>query len=89
MNSGAFGSNSGGDGFTAQQPVQGRPPSGDTTTVAFTPTPAANSSYRVVPLDLIDISVFNVPDVSKSVQVPGSGTINLPLLGEMAAAGKT
>jgi polysaccharide export outer membrane protein len=33
--------------------------------------------------------VFNVPDLSRSVQVSGSGTINLPLLGELPAAGKT
>jgi polysaccharide export outer membrane protein len=40
-------------------------------------------------LDVLDISVFKVPDLSKSVQVSDSGTINLPLLGEVQASGKT
>jgi polysaccharide biosynthesis/export protein len=47
------------------------------------------SSYKIGPLDVLDISVFKVPELSKSVQVAGSGTINLPLVGEIPAAGKT
>jgi polysaccharide export outer membrane protein len=87
VNNGAVGSNSFGDGFAAQQPGQGPAPRSGPTPVAF--ASPGSSSYRVGPLDLLDISVFNVPELSKSVQVSGSGTINLPLLGEMAAAGKT
>jgi polysaccharide biosynthesis/export protein len=89
VNSGAVGSNSIGEGLAVQQSGQGRAPTGAATPVAFASTPGASSSYRVGPLDLLDISVFNVPELSKSVQVSGSGTINLPLLGEMTAAGKT
>ena len=48
-----------------------------------------NASYRVGPLDVLDISVFKVPDLSKSVQVSDRGTINLPLLGQVKAQGKT
>ena len=40
-------------------------------------------------MDVLDISVFNVPDLSKTVQVAETGTINLPLVGEIPAAGKT
>jgi polysaccharide export outer membrane protein len=50
---------------------------------------ANSASYRIGPLDVLDISVFNVPELSKSVQVSGTGSINLPLLGELPAAGKT
>ena len=33
--------------------------------------------------------MFNVPDLSKTVQVAETGTVNLPLVGEVPAAGKT
>lgn len=48
-----------------------------------------NSAYKVGPLDVLEISVFKVPELSKSVQVADTGTINMPLLGEVRAAGKT
>ncbi len=50
---------------------------------------AGNSGYLVGPLDILEISVFKVPELSKSVQVADTGTINLPLLGEVQASGKT
>ena len=40
-------------------------------------------------MDILDISVFRVPELTKSVQVSASGAVNLPLVGEMQAAGKT
>lgn len=46
-------------------------------------------AYKVGPLDVLDISVFQVPELSTSVQVAETGTINFPLLGEILAAGKT
>ena len=49
----------------------------------------ANSAYEIGPLDVLDISVFQVPDLTKSVQVSDTGTINLPLVGEIAVAGRT
>jgi polysaccharide export outer membrane protein len=45
--------------------------------------------YRVGPRDIIDISVFDVPELSATVIVSDNGTIQLPLLGETPAAGKT
>ena len=55
---------------------------------AFASTPA-NDAYRIGPLDVLDISVFQVPDLTKTVQVEQTGTVNLPLVGEVPAAGKT
>jgi len=46
-------------------------------------------AYRIGPLDILDISVYQVPDLSKTVQVGDNGTIALPLVGETPAAGKT
>src|SRR5262249_12235640 len=46
-------------------------------------------SYKIGPMDVLDISVFQVPDLTKSVQVSDTGTINLPLVGEVPVAGKT
>jgi polysaccharide export outer membrane protein len=37
----------------------------------------------------VDITVFNVPELSKTVQIAQTGTVNLPLVGEIPAAGKT
>jgi polysaccharide export outer membrane protein len=47
------------------------------------------SGYAVGPLDVLEISVFKVPELSKSIQVAPTGTINLPLVGEIPAAGRT
>lgn len=46
--------------------------------------------YRIGPFDTIDINVFQDTDLSvKSVQVDAAGRINLALVGEVTAAGKT
>jgi polysaccharide export outer membrane protein len=45
--------------------------------------------YHISASDVLDISVFQVPDLSKTVQVSASGQINLPLIGTVAASGKT
>jgi polysaccharide export outer membrane protein len=50
---------------------------------------AAEAEYRVGPSDVLDVSVFQVPDLSKTVQVSASGEIALPLIGTVAAGGKT
>jgi polysaccharide export outer membrane protein len=46
-------------------------------------------AYKIGPLDVLDISVFQVPELTKSVQVSDTGAINLPLVGEVSVAGKT
>ncbi len=38
---------------------------------------------------MLDVSVFKVPDLSKTVQVGDDGQISYPLIGEVPAAGKT
>jgi polysaccharide export outer membrane protein len=50
---------------------------------------AAQVEYRIGPLDLIEVSVFQVPDLSKTVKVSSSGEIALPLIGNVQAGGKT
>ena len=58
--------------------------------VADAPSSAATAGgYRIGPADVLDISVFNVPELSKTVQVADTGTVNFPLVGEVPAAGKT
>jgi polysaccharide biosynthesis/export protein len=48
-----------------------------------------NDDYRIAPLDLIEISVFGVQDLNRSVQVSSSGMISLPLIKTVKAAGLT
>jgi len=48
-----------------------------------------NSAYKIGPQDVLEVSVFKVPELSRSIQVADAGTINLPLVGEVQAAGKT
>jgi polysaccharide biosynthesis/export protein len=48
-----------------------------------------SSAYKIGPLDVIEVSVFKVPDLSRTVQVADSGTVNLPLVGEIPAVGRT
>lgn len=58
------------------------------------PLPAALSQvvpeYRIAPLDKIDITVFQVKDLTvEDVQVDSSGRILLPLIGTVMASGRT
>ena len=48
-----------------------------------------NGGYRIGPQDVLDVSVYQAPDLAKTVQVAESGTINLPLVGDVQAAGVT
>lgn len=48
-----------------------------------------NRAYRIGPLDMLDVSIFKVPDLSKTVQVGDDGNIVYPLIGEIRAAGRT
>lgn len=54
--------------------------------------PVANSTaedYRIGPQDLLEISVFEAPELNRAVRVSASGEISLPLLGVVQAAGLT
>jgi polysaccharide export outer membrane protein len=48
-----------------------------------------SNAYKIGPLDVLDVTVFNVPDMAKTVQVSDEGTISYPLVGDVQAAGKT
>jgi polysaccharide export outer membrane protein len=47
------------------------------------------SEYRVGPQDLIEITVFQIPDLSRTVRVNSGGQISLPLIGSIQAGGLT
>ena len=48
-----------------------------------------STTYQIGVQDVLEIVVFKVPELTRNVQVSNSGTINLPLIGEMQAAGLT
>jgi len=58
-----------------------------TNTPANVPTSARD--YRIGPDDLVEIAVFEAPDLGTTGRVSASGTISLPLIGAVEAAGKT
>lgn len=48
------------------------------------------ADYRIGPLDTLDVTVFQEPDLSvKAIQVDASGNFALPLVGTVEAGGKT
>lgn len=58
------------------------------------PTPAdlladTLDDYRIGQSDLIEISVFQVPELNKTVRVGARGTLTLPLIGKINAGGLT
>jgi polysaccharide export outer membrane protein len=50
---------------------------------------AADRPALIGPLDTIEVDVFNVPELSREMQVDASGRISMPLVGTMDARGKT
>ena len=50
---------------------------------------AADRPSLIGPLDTIQIDVFNVPDLSREIQVDASGRISMPLIGSIDARGRT
>lgn len=47
------------------------------------------TDYRVGAQDLLEITVFGVPDLNRTVRVNSNGQISLPLVGGIQAGGKT
>jgi polysaccharide export outer membrane protein len=45
--------------------------------------------YRIGPSDLLEVSVFQVPELSRTVRVNGRGELTLPLIGQVQAGGLT
>lgn len=52
-------------------------------------TAPSSGEYRIASQDLVEVTVFRVPDLSKVVQVNSGGDISLPLIGDVPAGGKT
>lgn len=50
---------------------------------------AADRPALIGPLDTIQVDVFNVPDLSRELQVDASGRISMPLIGTIDARGRT
>ncbi|MGE0765709.1 MAG: polysaccharide biosynthesis/export family protein [Hyphomicrobiaceae bacterium] len=55
-------------------------------TAAGTP---GSEGYRVGPLDVLDVTVFKLAELSKTVQVSESGRFGFPLIGEVQGSGRT
>jgi polysaccharide biosynthesis/export protein len=47
------------------------------------------ADYKIAPLDVIEVSVFGVKDLDRTVQVSSSGMISLPLIKQVKAGGRT
>jgi polysaccharide biosynthesis/export protein len=45
--------------------------------------------YQIGPQDTLEVAVFQVADLSKTVRVDSGGTILLPLIGQVTASGRT
>jgi polysaccharide export outer membrane protein len=50
---------------------------------------ASDRPALIGPLDMIQVDVFNVPELSRDLQVDASGRIAMPLIGTIDARGKT
>ncbi len=51
--------------------------------------PGLSKDYRIGPEDLLDVSVFEVKEMTSEVRVNGNGYIRLPLAGQIKAGGLT
>ena len=65
----------------------------DSSAAVIVPASAVTSpsaaSYRVGPQDTLEVSVLQIPDMTRTVLVAENGLISLPLIGNVAAGGKT
>jgi polysaccharide export outer membrane protein len=52
-------------------------------------TAMVRPDYIIGPDDVIAVDIFQVPDLSRTVQVDSEGKVLLPLLGEVSAAGRS
>jgi polysaccharide biosynthesis/export protein len=56
---------------------------------ANSPEGGNDEDYKISALDVVEITVLNVPELTRVVQVSSSGTITLPLIKTVRAAGRT
>jgi polysaccharide export outer membrane protein len=84
-------------GFSLTLPVRGQQGSkasaqqGQALAKSTPPNPSATAdpNYVIGPQDVVDISVWKEPDLSRTVPVRPDGKISLPLLNDIQAAGLT
>jgi polysaccharide export outer membrane protein len=72
-----------------QQPVASSPQEKPTVNQDMGDKTTAPADYTIGPEDLLNIDVFNVPELNKTVRVANDGMISLPLIGRVQAAGLT
>jgi polysaccharide export outer membrane protein len=66
-----------------------RPTADDRATMDLLADEEGTSDYRIGRQDLLEISVFDVEELSQTVRVANDGTIRMPLLGLLDVAGQT
>jgi polysaccharide export outer membrane protein len=85
-------------GATAAAPAATAPRPATTSAAGSRPSPRTSlpsaasqvgTDYRLAPLDVVEISVFQVPDLTKTVEINARGEIALPLIGTVQAGGRT
>ena len=72
----------------AAAPAAG-PAVADASARALAAAEPTDTDYRISARDILEVSVFQVPDLSKTVQVSDDGYITLPLIGKTEMRGKT
>jgi polysaccharide export outer membrane protein len=50
---------------------------------------ADKQDYKIAPLDVLDVAVFGVTELNRTVQVSSTGMISLPLIKTVKAGGRT
>lgn len=75
------------NGTSQATTITGKLPAPDST--ANTAANESVSEYHVGPQDLLEISIFQVKDLDRTVRVNSGGQISLPLIGVVQAGGKT
>jgi polysaccharide export outer membrane protein len=74
-----------GEATRASAPVNDDPPAVDQTARPL----RSDDSFIIGPEDVLDISVWKEPDLTKQIPVRSDGKISLPLVGDIQAAGRT
>lgn len=71
------------DDFNAQPSIQSNEP------LSPAPAPQDDGQYRLQPGDKLSVNVFGEDQLSGDFPVGPDGTVNLPQIGQMPAAGRT
>ncbi|MEK4033173.1 polysaccharide biosynthesis/export family protein [Methylocystis sp. IM2] len=89
--SGCNGVPEGDGGFSSQerQPSSSEAAAAKVANRYVSATTPGSSTYLIGPQDVLEVTVFKAPDLSRTVPVADDGTINLPLIGQTMASGKS